>query len=111
MEVTSATSFMPGKAVESPELKELRDTAEHLVGNVFYGTLLKAMRESSMQGKYGHGGRGEEVFNAQLDQVLAERMGKASHGGLADSIYKTMKKQQESFHQSPAKATELEPLK
>ncbi len=111
MELLSVNSIAPEKASDSPDLKKLRDTAEHLVGNVFYGTLLKAMRESSLQGKYGHGGRGEEVFNAQLDQVLAERMGKASHGGLADSIYNTMKKQQASRYKNPATETLLEPIR
>ena len=52
----------------------LRETADQLVGSVFYGSLLRTMRASALQGKYGHGGRGEEVFAAQLD--LAGRLGK-----------------------------------
>jgi len=111
MDMLSATNLVTDKTVESPQLIKLRETAEQLVGHVFYGTLLKAMRKSSLQGKYGHGGRGEEVFNAQLDQVLAERMGNASHGGLAESIYESMKKQQTSIHQEPSKAATLERLR
>ncbi len=44
------------------------------------------MRASGLRGKYGHGGRGEEVFAAQLDQILAERAGRARGYDLSDAI-------------------------
>ncbi len=111
MDIMMTTNAMTNMPELSPQLQDLREKAEQLVGNVFYGTLLKAMRESSLQGKYGHGGRGEEIFNAQLDQVLAERMGKATHGGLADSIYQSMKKQQEAVNSTPTTDKVLENLR
>ena len=55
-----------------------------VVGTVFYGTLLKTMRASNLKGQYGHGGRGEEVFQAQLDQTLADQAGQAASFNLAD---------------------------
>lgn len=77
------------------ELGRLKQSARQVVGSVFYGTLLKSMRESSFKGKYGHGGRGEEVFSAQLHNVLAEKMGAATEGGLADVLYDRLRAQQE----------------
>jgi hypothetical protein len=65
---------------------QLRDAAGQIVGSTFYGTLLRIQRESNLKGPYGHGGRGEEVFRAQLDQILAEQAGRARAFDLTDSI-------------------------
>lgn len=82
------------RSESAPRNKELDEVTRTLVGSVFYGTLLKTMRESEMKGKYGHGGRGEEVFGAQLDAMLAERAGKSTRGGLAAALYKHLERQQ-----------------
>ena len=74
----------------SPDEKKLREVIGKVVGSVFYGTLLRAMRDSTIQGKYGHGGRGEEVFSAQLHDILAERMGTATRNGLNEGIYRSL---------------------
>jgi Rod binding domain-containing protein len=63
-----------------------------LVGQTFYGTLLKTMRSSSLKASYGHGGRGEEVFQGQLDMLLAQRMGQAKQFKLNDAIYRSLMK-------------------
>lgn len=64
------------------------------MGSVFFGTLLKTMRESKIKGTFGHGGRGEEVFSAQLDGILAEKMGESKDGGIADAMFRHLQKQQ-----------------
>ena len=56
----------------------LRSAFDAFVGQTFYGQLLSAMRKTVGKPAYFHGGRGEEVFQAQLDQVLAEHMTEAS---------------------------------
>lgn len=71
-----------------PAPDKLRQLSGEIVGSVFYGKLLKTMRESPLKGKYGHGGRGEEVFSAQLHEMLAERAGAAHADGLADALYR-----------------------
>ena len=76
------------------DLSRLRETAAQVVGSVFYGTLLRTMRESDLKGPYGHGGRGEDVFAAQLDGILAERMGAATQGGLSEVLYHALERQQ-----------------
>ncbi len=68
--------------------RRLRAKIDEFVGIVFYGEMLKAMQNSSLKGKYGHGGRGEEVFAGQLHQELAQRAGRARSFPLSDAIYK-----------------------
>lgn len=87
--------------VRTPELPAVRDDLDRLkemtgriIGSVFYGTMLKAMRESELKGPYGHGGHGEEVFAAQLHGIWAEQMGVETRGGLAEALYDHLAKQQ-----------------
>jgi len=63
---------------EEAEGGELREAFDDFVGQTFYGLMMKTMRESQQKNPYFHGGRGEEVFQKQLDQVLVERMADAS---------------------------------
>lgn len=85
-----------GRALPRPErdLPQLREAAGRLVGQVFYGTMMKAMRASELKGPYGHGGRGEEAFAAQLDMHLAEEMGRSGRNPLVDGIVKAYERQQ-----------------
>ena len=90
---TKTGPFVPG------DLQRLKEVAGQIVGSVFYGTLLKTMRESELKGAYGHGGRGEEVFAAQLHGMWAERMGEASNRGLTDVLYRRLEHQQRLMSQ------------
>lgn len=83
---TILTENPGGLSAAATARARLRQAADELVGEVFYGTLLRQMRASPMKGKYGHGGRGEEVFQAQLDQQLATRAGRARGGTVADAL-------------------------
>ncbi len=65
----------------------LRERVGEFVGNVFYGTLMKQMQSSKLKGKYFHGGRGEEVFQGQLNMELARRMGQAVGDPIAEKMY------------------------
>ena len=93
----------PSKTVQR-DLQRLRQSTGQVVGTVFYGTLLKTMRASNLKGQYGHGGRGEEVYQAQLDALIAERMGTASRGGLAETLYRRLGQQQERISAIRAKS-------
>jgi len=79
---------------EHANLAKLKDITGRVVGSVFYGEMLRTMRESKIKGTFGHGGRGEEVFSAQLHDMLAERMGQSRGNGLADVLYDRFKHQQ-----------------
>jgi len=91
------TAVSPAARPESlvqGDLQRLKEATGQIVGSVFYGTLLKSMRDSELKGAYGHGGRGEEVFAAQLHGMWAERMGEATNGGLTDALYRRLEHQQ-----------------
>jgi len=65
----------------------LRQAVDEMVGVTFFGPMLKMAHNSALKGKYGHGGRGEEMFQAQLDMELARRVGRGMKNGLSESIY------------------------
>lgn len=68
----------------SPELK---DKFHDFVGQSFFGQMLSSMRETVGKPAYFHGGQAEEVFQGQLDQVLAEEMADASAAQFADPMF------------------------
>ena len=76
------------------DLRELKEVTGKVVGSVFFGTLLKSMRDSTLKGKYGHGGRGEDVFSAQLHNLYAENVGSSMQNGIGATIYKRLEHQQ-----------------
>jgi hypothetical protein len=96
----TATTFRPTTPPAAPGAGELnpatsaapppgdaRRAVGEIVGNVFYGTLLRQMHASNLKGAYFHGGRGEEAFQGQLVMELARRMGHAPNDPLANRIY------------------------
>ena len=82
-------------ATSHPKRRELEELTGQIVGRVFLGTLLAQMRSSSFKGKYGHGGRGEEVFAGQLDGIIAERAGGSLKSGLGKALLNHLAKQQD----------------
>jgi hypothetical protein len=58
--------------------EELREAFQSFVGETLFGQLLEAMRRTVGKPAYFHGGRAEEIFEQQLDQVLAEKMAATS---------------------------------
>src|SRR5688500_10077305 len=71
-----AQGATPGKSAS--EQHELREVFDDFVGQTFYGQMLSAMRKTVDKPAYFHGGHAEEVFQAQLDQTLAERLADAT---------------------------------
>ena len=76
-----------GVVQEKPGDKELRETFDQFVGETFYGTMLKEMRKSLGKPAYMHGGRGEEVFQGQLDQMLVQEMASSSGHDLSGAMF------------------------
>jgi hypothetical protein len=76
------------------DLAQLKKASGQIIGSMFFGTLLKSMRESTLKGAYGHGGRGEEVFSAQLHGIYAERVGESMQNGINRAIYERLQRQQ-----------------
>jgi flagellar protein FlgJ len=69
------------------ENPELRDAFQDFVGQTFYGQLLSAMRKTVDKPAYFHGGRAEEIFQNQLDQVLSEKLSDASAKSFTEPMY------------------------
>ncbi len=65
---------------------KLRKAFDNFVGETFYGQMLKSMRTSIGKPAYFNGGRAEEVFTQQLDQVLSQKLSQESS---AESIHRT----------------------
>ena len=63
------------KAEQNPELRKVFDS---FVGETFFGQMISSMRKTVDKPAYMHGGRAEEVFQGQLDQLLSQRMAEAS---------------------------------
>ena len=87
-------------ATTAQGLGQLRELSGEIVGSIFYGTLLRTMRESVLKGEYGHGGRGEDIFAAQLHGLFAERLGAAKQNPLAESLYRHLENQQANITRS-----------
>lgn len=79
-----APPLSPTQATEDPALRE---TFQQFVGETLFGQMLKSMRKTLRKPAYFHGGRAEEIFQQQLDQVLAEKMSKASADKLASPMF------------------------
>jgi Rod binding domain-containing protein len=74
-----------GESVEKPS--ELREAFDNFVGQTFFQQMLSAMRKTVDKPAYFHGGRTEEVFQGQLDQVLSEHMTKAAADEFTDPLF------------------------
>ena len=66
---------------------KLRETFDQFVGETFYGQMLSSMRKTVGKPAYFHGGRGEEVFQGQLDQMLSEQLAKASAADFTEPMF------------------------
>ncbi|MDX1926869.1 MAG: rod-binding protein [Pirellulaceae bacterium] len=86
-----------GMPAETPEIRsplnpsaaspELREAFEDFVGQTFFSEMIKACRTSQKPSAYFNGGRAEEIFQGQLDQVLSEELSKSSADKIADPMF------------------------
>jgi Rod binding domain-containing protein len=90
----NSTSIQPrtaeltqGASAQTKGNTELREKFTQFVGEVFFGQMIKAMRATTGKPAYFHGGRGEEVFQSQLDQKLAEHLTEASAERFAEPMF------------------------
>lgn len=82
---TGALTSKDGAKGAKPE--ELKEAFGDFVGNTFYGQLIASMRKTVDKPAYFHGGRGEEVFQGQLDQMLAEKLSDATQEQFAGPMF------------------------
>jgi Rod binding domain-containing protein len=84
---TSTPPSLLKSAADKGKDGAVRKAFDSFVGEAFYGQMLKAMRQTVGEPAYFHGGRAEEVFQAQLDQILSEKMAEASGSKLTGPMY------------------------
>ena len=82
-----ASALTAKPAANSPQPEELKDAFGDFVGNTFFSQLIASMRKTVEKPAYFHGGRGEEVFQGQLDQMLAEKLSDASQEQFAEPMF------------------------
>jgi peptidoglycan hydrolase FlgJ len=89
---SSAAAAYQAQGARAPDVAdkdnaEVRKQFDQFVGETFYGQMLAAMRKTVGKSAYFDGGRAEEVFRGQLDQILAEKMTHANGGAFADGMF------------------------
>ena len=70
-----------------PDEAKVQEVFTQFVGETFFTQLIKSMRSSLGKPAYFHGGRAEEVFQGQLDQMLSERFAESSADQIAEPMY------------------------
>ncbi len=78
-----------GKRVLSKDQQhaELKDKFQEFVGQTFFGELIKSMRTSQQGAAYFNGGRAEEIFQGQFDQMMSEELSKTSAASISDPMF------------------------
>ena len=72
---------------EREQEKQVRETFNAAIGETLFAQMLKSMRKTVGKPAYFHGGRAEEAFQQQLDQVLAEKMSGACAGQFTGPMF------------------------
>ena len=81
-----ATTPKPPSSNKADDAK-LQDTFNQFVGETLFGQALKSMRKTVGKPAYFHGGQAEEIFQQQLDQLLGEKMAKASGQSFSQPMF------------------------
>ena len=71
--------------------EEFRNVFHQFVGQTLYGQMLKSMRQTQEKPAYFHGGRVEEIFQEQLDNVLVDQMTAATPHSFSETMFQLMK--------------------
>ena len=72
------------------EEAQLREAAEKLVSTTLIMPMFEQLRNDPLATNLFHGGRGEKIFQQQMDQVLSDRIAGATRFDLVDSVYKQL---------------------
>ena len=62
----------------SKDSPELREAFQDFVGESFFSQVLSQMRKTVGKPAYFHGGMGEDLFQARMDEVMVEHLSDAT---------------------------------
>lgn len=88
-EVVTPNDFATDRAKLGRE-GEARRAAQQLVASTLVLPILAESRKDPFRSEMFHGGKGEDLFGAQLDQIIADRVTSAANFPLVDTIYRSM---------------------
>jgi hypothetical protein len=91
MDSITSTTAIPADAKQHEVM--LRQLVDEVVGTTFFEPMLKSAHNSVLKGKYGHGGRGEEIFQGQLDSEFARSVGRGVKTDLGEALYRKLTRQ------------------
>ena len=72
---------------------ELEEAFSDFVGQTLFGSMLASMRKTVGKPAYMHGGRTEEVFQKQLDEIMVEELTEASAKDIAQPMFELFQMQ------------------
>ena len=75
---------------QEQKMNELKHAVDQLVSVSFLQTLLKTAQSDAFKTEFSHGGRGEEVFNERLNQLLSDKVVQSPKFDMGDAIYSKM---------------------
>jgi hypothetical protein len=74
----------PDSQTPSPELRE---AFHDFVGQSFFSQVLSQMRNTVGKPAYFHGGMGEDLFQARMDETLVERLSDATEESFSQPMF------------------------
>lgn len=80
------SSVSAARAAAEKRSEEVRSAAEQLVATTFIMPLFAQLRNDPMASDMFHGGRGEAVFQQQMDQILSDRISTGAGFDLVDTV-------------------------
>jgi hypothetical protein len=83
-------------AVSDKVRAQVREASQQLVASTLLLPLLKQMREDPLRVDLFHGGSTEDIFAAQLDTELADRMVQGMNLPIVDAVYERIMRQVEA---------------
>jgi len=83
----SGASLTQEVNAEGNQGETLREAFHEFVGQTFFAELIKSYRSTQQPSEYFHGGRAEEIFQGQLDQVLTEALSDRTAHTIADPMF------------------------
>jgi peptidoglycan hydrolase FlgJ len=86
LDLPSSNLTPPERPIDADD-GELRNAFNEFVGQTFFGSMMASMRKSVGKSAYMHGGRGEEVFQKQLDEQLVQELTKSSAAEFGDPMF------------------------
>jgi peptidoglycan hydrolase FlgJ len=72
---------------KTTDKEQVRKKFTQFVGETFYGQMLKSMRSTVAKPAYFNGGHAEDVFQAQLDQTMAQELTKSTASKFVEPLF------------------------